>query len=248
MKTLGIFGDSYGRSGGYDIAEKDWVDFIKDTGKFEVTNFSVGGSSLWYSYKLFLENKNKFDKIIFLITSPARLWITSPMAKIAPFQNYNVRIKAELASGIEKKQYQTIVDYYELIHDNDLEDIRHQLMVENITRVRADTIVYPCFSTAYLDDVELSEITRFEDSHLGLTQSLKDKFYRQGRRDSRTCHMTEENNKLVSDLFLQRLDNQVDKLDLSKLIKPKNSLEYYFQTVYTIEEINTNIRKQKGIR
>ena len=88
MKTLGIFGDSYGRSGRYDIAENDWVDFIKDTGKFEVTNFSVGGSSLWYSYKL----------------------------------------------------------------------------------------------------------------------------------------------------------------DLSKLINPKNSLEYYFQTVYTIEEINTNTRKQKGIR
>jgi hypothetical protein len=245
MKTLAIFGDSYGRSGGYDIAEKDWVDFIRATGEFKVTNFSVGGSSLWYSYDLFLKHKDSFDKVIFLVTSPGRLWITSPLAKIAPFQNYNVKIKAELASGIEKKQYQTIVDYYELIHDNDLEDIRHQLMVENIGRLRSDTIVYPCFPTPYIDDVGLYEITKFEDLHLGLTQNTKDKFYREGRRDSRTCHMTEENNKIVADLFLQRLNNRVHKLDISKLIKPKNKLEYYFQTVYTIDEINTNTRKQR---
>lgn len=239
MKTLGIFGDSYGRSGGYELKEKDWVDFIKDTNIYKVTNFSSGGSPLWYSYDLFIKNKDQFDNIIFLITAPHRIGLVSPISKLHPFQNHNVTVKVDLASGEQKKQYQTIIDYYELIHDYDREETIHQLMVENISRLRPDAIVYPCFPTVYLDDVGLSEITKFEDEYLGLTSDIDKKFYREGRRDSRNCHMTEDNNKIVSQLFLQRLSGISEKLDLSKLVKPKFDLDYYYQARWTIEAMNS---------
>jgi hypothetical protein len=239
MKTLAIFGDSYGRSGGYDNNEKDWVKFIEDTGEYNITNFSKGGSPLWYSYDLFVKNKDKFDKIIFLITAPHRIGLVSPISVLHPFQNNNVRIKVDLASGKEKEQYQTIIDYYDLIHDYNREETIHQLMVENISRIRNDAIIYPCFFTSYLDDIPLYEITKFEDACLGLNKEIQEKFYKEGRRDSRNCHMTESNNKIVSQLFLNRLNGINYKLDVGQLVKPTVDVNYYYQSIWTIEKMNS---------
>ena len=238
MKTLAIFGDSYGRSGGYDNEEKDWVKFIEDTEEYKVTNFSKGGSPLWYSYNLFVKNKDQFDKIIFLVTAPHRIGLVSPESVLHPFQNNNVRVKVDLASGKEKKQYQTIVDYYDLIHDYDREETIHQLMVENISRIRKDVIVYPCFFIEYLNDIALYEITKFEDTCFGLTDEIQKKFYKEGRRDSRNCHMTESNNKIVSQLFLDRLRGINNKLNIDQLIKPTVDINYYYQSIWTIEKMN----------
>lgn len=236
---LGIFGDSYGKCGGYDHNENDWVDFLNLTNKYEITNFSKGGSSLWYSYDLFIKNNKDFDKIIFLITSPHRIFINNPNCIIHPFQSYNASILINEAEGKEKEQYQTVINYYELLHDYDKEEYIHRLLVENIKTLRPDTIIYPCFNFSYIDDVGLFEITNFEDKCLGLNSEIKNNFYRQGKRDSRKCHMTEANNKIVADMFLERLNGNNLKINLDTLVKPEVDLNYYYKTTWTVKDINS---------
>jgi hypothetical protein len=229
MKSLAIFGDSYGKSGGHVLGEKSWVDFINDTKQYDVTNFSEGGSTLWYSYKLFLDHNHKFDKVIFLVTSPHRLELAGKNVQLFAFQNYYIaKLKVNTTQGELRKQYQTIIDYYELIHNHEKEECLHRLMVESLCYIRKDVIVYPCFSQPYMKDKGLFEITQFEDKIIGLTESVREELYRKLLRDDRSCHMTEDNNKIVSQMFLDRLENKDSSLNLDNLVKPIHSYEYYY--------------------
>jgi hypothetical protein len=228
MQKLAIFGDSYARKDATDIQEKSWHDFI-DT--YDVTNFGEPGSDLWFSYNLFLNNHSKFDKIIFLVTSPHRVKLSNPGVIIYPNQNYtSASIKLESATGKEYNQYKTLVDYYNLIHNKDKEEHLHCLMIKNIQLLRNDAIVYPCFNSSWSEDIGLYDITKFEDSYLGLTDEKRKEFYRKGLRDSRACHMIEANNKIVSNLFLEKLNGHKQKLNLSRLISPPHTLNYYYQS------------------
>jgi hypothetical protein len=45
--------------------------------------------------------------------------------------------------------------------------------------------------------------------------------------DHRKCHLVEENNKVVSDMFLARLRGENAVIGFNDLIKPTKSFEYY---------------------
>lgn len=226
MKTLAIFGDSYARKDGSDINEKSWPEFLIG---YDITNFGDAGTDLWFSYNLFLKNYQQFDNIIFLVTSPHRLTLFNPNVKIYPNQNYTTAsIKLESATGVEKEQYKLIVDYYNLIHNNEKEEKLHQLMINSIKQLRTDAIVYPCFNNTWSNEIPLYSITKFEDKLLGLDKDTRNNFYRNKIRDSRACHMTEANNKVVAELFLSRLNGT--RLPLGQLVNPVNDLNYYYQS------------------
>ena len=162
MKTLAIFGDSYARKDASDINEKSWPEFLAG---YDVTNFGDPGTDLWFSYNLFLKNHLKFDNVIFLITAPHRLTLTNTTIKIYPNQNYTTAsIKLESATGVEHKQYKVIVDYYNLIHNNEKEEQLHRLMIDSIKQIRTDAIVYPCFDNIWSTETPLYTITEFEDN------------------------------------------------------------------------------------
>ena len=222
MKKLAIFGDSYARKDASDINEKSWPEFLIG---YDITNFGDAGTDLWFSYNLFLKNYQQFDNIIFLITSPHRLTLFNPNVKIYPNQNYTTAsIKLESATGVENEQYKLIVDYYNLIHNNEKEEKLHQLMIDSVQQLRTDAIVYPCFDNTWSNEIPLYSITKFEDKLLGLDKDARNNFYRKGIRDSRACHMTEANNKIVAELFLSRLNGT--KLPLGQLVNPVNDLNY----------------------
>ena len=77
IETLGIFGDSYAVDyHGHRIQDPDqkyvdkaWVNMIKND--YTVTNYAKSGSSIYYSYKLFMENHMKHDNIMFIVSGHA---------------------------------------------------------------------------------------------------------------------------------------------------------------------------------
>ena len=229
MKRLAIFGDSYGKSGGHFNKEKSWVNFIEETKEYTVTNFSEGGASLWYTYKLFLENNKFYDSIIFLVTSPHRLALTNSNVKIHKFQNYaQSKIKTTLTSGEIQKQYQAIVDYYEIIHSNEKEEAMHKFLIDDIKRCRPDAVIYPSFSSPYFEDIGLYEVTKFENQFLGINAEVIEQFYKKKFKDDRHCHMTEQNNELVSKLFLDRLAGKNSIINLETLCPPPHGVNFYY--------------------
>ena len=101
-------------------------------------------------------------------------------------------------------------------------------MIDSVQQLRTDAIVYPCFDNTWSNEIPLYSITKFEDKLLGLDKDARNNFYRKGIRDSRACHMTEANNKIVAELFLSRLNGT--KLPLGQLVNPVNDLNYYYQS------------------
>ena len=68
---IGIFGDSFGQhcmhlkspqvSLEEEIKRKAWWDYLSETYSIELTNHSVSGSSLYYSYHEFLKYHQNYD-------------------------------------------------------------------------------------------------------------------------------------------------------------------------------------------
>ena len=226
MNTLAIFGDSYARKDADDIYEQPWHNFIKD---YNIKNFGEPGSDLWFSYNLFLKNHSKFDKIIFLVTAPHRIRLIGPNTVIYHNQSYTTAsIKASLATDTELDQYNIVLGYYEFIHNKEKEEKVYQLIIDDIFRIRPDAIVYPCFDNNWSSEMPLYNITKFEDSYLGMTDARRQEFYRKGLRDSRACHMIEENNLVVANMFLSKLDGT--NKPMGQLTKPNKDVEYYYQS------------------
>jgi hypothetical protein len=234
MIKLGIFGDSYADPRTGELGDRSWIDFITDTGLYEIKNLSFTGSSLWYSYDQFLKNHHNFTKIIFLITATNRLTIpNNSNLKVWPHLNYQQsKVYYEISNNDQKNDYKIILDYYENIHDTDKDSIVHKLIIESISNIRPDAIIYPCFKLDYIEEFPLYYITKFEDSFINLTDNKRVELYKKGLRDSRTCHMIEDNNQIVSNMFLHRLRGDVFNITESILSKPKKDLSYYYQSIF----------------
>jgi len=104
MKKIAIYGDSFGNmrlenfQGDLRDRGLGWPEWLEK--KYQVTNFAQSGSSLFYSYKLFLENNKDFDYNIFLVTEPNR--ITIPKESIAPGSTLNHHINLSMIDAYSR--------------------------------------------------------------------------------------------------------------------------------------------------
>lgn len=79
---VAIYGDSYADQQNdnkhfrYDYLP--WGRYLKQNTNLEVKNYALQGSSFQYSASLFLKTYTEYDKIVFIVTAPGRLWINNP--------------------------------------------------------------------------------------------------------------------------------------------------------------------------
>lgn len=238
MKSLGIFGDSFADDT-YGEQGKSWIDTIRDANEYKITNYSKAGSNMWYTYSQFIENHNKNEQNIVLITNPNRIIIPkdSPL-KVSSYMSYlQVLEQFDNHGNSVTQDYILLRDYYEKIHNSDQDESLHALMVKEIESLSPNTILY--YSIPPTEHIfSLFHITMFECRCLGIDITTKDrwtyasnmvkKIHSKGARDQRKCHMTDDNNQVVGKMFLNRLRGKDVNLSFSDLIKPNKPLEYYF--------------------
>jgi hypothetical protein len=233
---LAIFGDSFADDAGfkkiYNSQGLSWIDYIKRSNLYRVDNFSERGASLWWCYQQFLTRQMNYDKIIFLVTFPNRITLpkTTSLTIRKHQQPHNVGLHLQFANNTTHSQYKLIQDYYDNIHDQDRELFFHDILVEKIKILRPDTILYPCSNlsiTGSLDLPLLDIMQREETVWGGFNMSYRNN----GKDDSRMCHMIEENNILVGQLFLTKLTGNNDILTVDKLHYPTKPRDYYLTSV-----------------
>jgi hypothetical protein len=233
---LSIFGDSFADEKFFKESYKSqglsWIDHIKQTNLYSIDNFSERGASLWWCYQQFLTHQQNYDKIIFLVTFPNRITLpdTTKLTIRRHQQPYNVELHLQFADDTTRGQYKLIQDYYDNIHDRDRELFFHDTLVEKIQALRPDAILYPCSRRSMLNnlDLPLLEIMQYEDETWG---GFDMSYRHQGRDDTRMCHMIEENNELVGQLFLKKLNGITNILTMNHLYKPKKPRDHYLTNV-----------------
>lgn len=215
---IAIFGDSYSSTYSYidNNPYPSWSEMLST--KYDVVNFSENGSSLYYMKLLFDKHQQDFDKIVFCITAPGRLEF-----KVATLENYpeltpwyqhistihiiKDRLKIPHLTELDKKRYKLLYEYLLEIQDFKQEEYHHLMMVKDIIKQRPDTLLIPAFPNSLTDQTDcLEHVTIFEDKIFNKqTGSYK---------DSRLCHMSLENNKILFTIVEEAILNDKNRIDL----------------------------------
>lgn len=231
---IAVFGDSFASLTFEENATPTWVDILSE--KYDVTNFAVPGSNLYYSVIKFMENHMNFDKIIFLATVPGRLhipdWITTnlsdrfiqnPMIAEWKFNN------ATHLTEIHRTTLKVAIDYYIYLNDDKFNSFIQELMVNRVIDCRLDTIAIPISESAFGDKKYLNKkalVDIFYKENLAWNETVSTLL---DKSDFRNCHMTAENNVIFANKVEQWINGDAVQIDLDDFVTPMNK-KFYIRT------------------
>ncbi len=238
---IGIYGDSFAVAKQQKQHDQSWFEYIGEQGH-DVTTFGKNAGSLFHSMKQFLKTQHIFDLNIFVITSPHRFVIPKHFDEfhedwryIAGLYNTETYIndaKHEKAPT-EVIDILTAAEQY-ILHIQDIEYDKyiHNLMIAEISRIRPDTILIPCFSSSMDDlggNIPLLTINEEENKSLGKNWNKEWERLIRSHVDLRRCHMTQENNIMLAKKILNFIETG-NKLTLrvEDIVIPKESIIKYF--------------------
>ena len=163
---LAIFGDSFGDDTSVwpnphlDVGPS-WIDYLRNQ-NIDIDNYSLGGTSLFHSHQKFMLNYQKYDKIVFLVTSPGR--ISVPMDDTTKdFNPGSLERHLKLCVNVERKIIlNAIRDYFIYVKNDTFDEIVHKLLIEDILTKHNDMLMIPCFEKSGIDhQMHFLDISKF---------------------------------------------------------------------------------------
>lgn len=230
---IGIFGDSFADIKKYN-STPNWIDLLKERYD-KVQSFGSMGTNLYYSMKIFINQYKNFDKNIFMITSPFRIWANrfpiypqsrqffqgiNSVEQSIDFEKENNKNSHSLYTNI--KILEAVQVYYSYIQNIEEETYKHGLMIKEILSLDPNTLLVPCYNTSMPNiDVGLFNIFEKENAAWGIDDTTT--------VDTRNCHMTAENNAILSQKMIACIDNNISfSLNIDDYVTPMNK-EFYIR-------------------
>lgn len=233
---IAVFGDSFAFKAPGNTTP-NWVDHVR--AKYTtVDNYSLSGSSLFYSIQHFYKNHCKYDKILFVVTTPGRILLptfisdnlgTNSIPGIATIELWIKRTQKEIDTGNTKNKfklevYQAIKNYFYYVKNHEYDVHVHDLMVDDIIKQRPDVILIPAFKDShkkYANETTMHDISKKEEFAWNLEYNLDG-------RDSRNSHMTVENNAIFAEQAIKWIQGSSVKINLDDFVTPMNK-EFYLR-------------------
>jgi len=234
---IAIFGDSFAaplHKFKKDIGLKSWADHLAE--KYDITNYAVEGSSLYYSVKKFISVNQLYDKIIFVITLPGRLYLNeNPILEQHNHEHISSLALAEHMYNYYKDSVDTVsiefttvaqaaIQYFTHIQRINYERFVHNLQIDYIKSIRPDIILLPAFTDSYHFDINnicLYDITELEHAHWGIPRDYG------SPGDYRRCHMSKENNLILANLADRWLQGEPVNINISDFVVPLDDKSFY---------------------
>jgi len=227
-EVVGVFGDSYACRDFKKYNPTSWVDILANKFNYNIVCHAKPSTSLFWSYKQFIEYKDKYSKIIFSITSHDRLYSSSQHELTYPISNLST-IEMLLNSKTLQKtdpNYPALLaaqGYYKyLLEPEYCKWVQAKLIAEIIDTcqqeskqlimmpMREDDIYCQNIFTNSLHAITIKEIlTQFGDSK-----------FRQ-ETSKRACHMTEKNNLIMATMLNDLLQGKQRTISLSDFVFEK---------------------------
>ncbi len=131
--VIGIFGDSFA-----NCSDKfgGWPKDLGELVNLPVTNHSKPGTSLWFSYKLFLENYKNYSHIVFSYTNPHR-WASLPdelvgYSWLTKKENIDIAL---ILSDYGRKQMTTLLESHKILFDPELDIFLYQHIFNQVNKI-----------------------------------------------------------------------------------------------------------------
>jgi hypothetical protein len=231
---IAVFGDSFADDyhmwpNPYTGVGPSWVDYLRNQ-NIEIDNYADGGTSLFYSYQQFISQYQKYDKIIFIVTSPGRLSVpTSDNRTEEFFSSRAVEIQLKNCIDYERKRkLNAISDYFVYVKNDTFDSVVHKLLIEDISKKHNDILMIPCFVDSGIDEqMPLRNISAFEAKFWNMNEILpnSDTVY-----DARKCHMCEENNLMLGQEIYNWVKTGNYSLTQENFKTPTKEFSHYFRT------------------
>ena len=251
-KKLAIYADSHGVCdvSGFPLSDssKDfrpgWFEYLMND--YDITNYSQGGSSTYYSFNNFLNTHHLYDNVIFIASSPGRIDITLTDKRhmgIVPgfykpddFRHFN-------PNTLDSKKIMSAMDYMTYLFDEEKEHRLNNCMIREVMRIRPDTLFVPAFQSDIWpkEALPLSGISMME---LAFYKNNMDTLH-QGYWDLRKAHLSEEHNEILYKKVKKSLENSDKFAYFGKdefVIPKKDKAEHYFKKTLSGEVGNIRIR------
>ena len=246
---IAIYGDSWASEHLNNPHEYlGWPEILAKQPGYEVTNFAVPGSSLYFSYKKFLDNHKNYEVNIFLITVSGRLYVKSipehndhkTSKHIPNLLNVINRKKQYISSDSVIRNriikiYDALENYYEYLQDDEYDVLVDTALVHHAKSISTNTIFIPGFPG--YDDFALIHVYKMENESMGADE----KYFSKGIHvnteldgklltDSRVCHLTKRNNEIFAEKLINAIgeDNFSFKFSINDFVAPVDGLEEAF--------------------
>jgi hypothetical protein len=173
---IGIYGDSYTTPHGKFDAPTNWYNhlasLLSDThNSTTINHYGRAGSSLYYSYRKFLDTNHENDLNIILVTGPGRYPHVVELS--VPGNSRTFTCKEDVQHYLNTQQQMLSKDDVVMLNDiigwfNASIDYKYfqdmsELMVSKLDSVK-NTILYPCFSDS-LNKEQLKKLDLDKDIH-----------------------------------------------------------------------------------
>lgn len=197
---IGVFGDSF-----VEYHYKTYPTWFSD-----YETFGYGGTDIWYSYNKFMENHERYDRIIFALTNPHRVSKFDEDYGWLNYTNFET-----CRNNKHKHPTYPIMEQY-LTHVTTIFDGRDNLfcemLVNRIRHIRPDTLFVKCFDDSPGPDVTcLNAISSIEVGETNLMMMLHET---NKLVDVRMAHLSEESHDIIRDDVIEALNNKDKWLNL----------------------------------
>jgi hypothetical protein len=221
MQRIGIYGDSWADpTPGHDfnpqLTDQAWCRRFNNA-----DIHAKGGSSIYFSYRLFMETHEQYDKIIFVATNPDRWYLPikaqgqefhlNSYSTVKYFREQVHKLRSLTMTAELDSNLRALEQFYLELSDFETNQQICSLMIDRIMTVRPDTILVMSFNTGWYNDWSMRD--RY---YMPMCESFgldyKNKVERNNGimphpEKNMICHMTEQTNEIVYHHMLHRLQH-----------------------------------------
>lgn len=238
MNSIGIFGDSFASpyiflgKGQKILHTLSWPVLLSK--KFNVSFMGgVPGTSVFYSYKQFLENNANLDTIIFVITDSNRLYTNNHKLKISDLDTTRQKLKNIDVRDPDYFYYKAAELYHQWLSDAELNQFTCKKCLESIQNIcqkeNKRLILVPGFQNSDIN-VENFKVALVDVFLKELKTQFNNVDYKQENYRTRACHLSEKNNAILAELMAKIINGEnitigIDNFLFEKVSNPEKYWE-----------------------
>jgi hypothetical protein len=225
---IGVFGDSFASPSKLNPSPS-WLDIL--SAEYDITNFAIEGSNLFYSAEQIKKVHEDYDKLILVVTQPGRLKISNwiPVDSIKDkfiTGKFDYKFLNKNNSSITASYLEAGNQYYTYLQDTTYDNYVHDLIIKDICNTRPDVILIPAFLDSWID------IKGYSMHHIFLKENtawnLDWKATIAQFTDTRNCHMIAENNQIFATKAKEWLNGKHVHINLDDFVTTTNK-DFYLK-------------------
>lgn len=237
---IGVYGDSFAsiKGGNEKIS---WFNLLTEfIPNAKVTSYGIPGSSVFYSYRKFLETYEQYDTVIFLVTEPNRytklLYMAGDYRYINTLHSLEQFIKNNKLSDSEKEELDYLKGWF-IMSDETYNSAMTEFMLGDIESKKPNTIFFPCFPNSITIERQkkigsykgptMAEFHNIQSKLLNLDNDVR---VMKENTSTISCHFSKEFNLVIARAFTKKIKENVWNWDEIYATTLPHGADFYYTT------------------